>query len=117
MIFRKEFIQALRDPQMRGILIVLPLVQLLIFGYAVNLDVNTAEIAWMDQDHSPESRQLLSEFQGSGRFIIAGEPQSDAAMQSMLDRGQVDAAISLPARFVTIIAEWRGFSVARHLEF
>jgi ABC-2 type transport system permease protein len=45
----------------------------------------------MDQDHSPESRELLSEFQGSGRFIIAGEPQSDAAMQGMLDRGQVDA--------------------------
>ncbi len=76
---------------MRGILIGLPLIQLLIFGYAVNLDVNTAQIAWMDQDRTPESRQLRSEFEGSGRFVFAGEPQSDAAMQGMLDRGQVDA--------------------------
>jgi drug efflux transport system permease protein len=111
MIFRKEFIQALRDPQMRGILIVLPLVQLLIFGYAVNLDVNTAEIAWMDQDHSPESRELLSEFQGSGRFIIAGEPQSDAAMQSMLDRGQVDAVVRVLPGFARDIERGRVSSV------
>src|SRR5271155_3805443 len=90
-IIRKEFIQSLRDPQMRGILIGLPLIQLLIFGYAVNLDVNTAQIAWMDQDRTPESRQLRSEFEGSGRFVFAGEPRSDAAMQGMLDRGQVDA--------------------------
>ena len=111
MIFRKEFIQALRDPQMRGILIVLPLVQLLIFGYAVNLDVNTAEIAWMDQDHTPESRELLSEFQGSGRFIIAGEPQSDAAMQGMLDRGQVDAVVRVLPGFARDIERGRATSV------
>jgi ABC-2 type transport system permease protein len=111
MIFRKEFIQSLRDPQMRGILIVLPLVQLLIFGYAVNLDVNTAQIAWMDQDHSPESRELLSEFQGSGRFIIAGEPQSDAAMQGMLDRGQVDAVIRVLPGFARDIERGRVTSV------
>jgi ABC-2 type transport system permease protein len=111
MIFRKEFIQALRDPQMRGILIVLPLVQLLIFGFAVNLDVNTAEIAWMDQDHTPESRELLSEFQGSGRFIIAGEPQSDAAMQGMLDRGQVDAVVRVLPGFARDIERGRATSV------
>ena len=44
-IIRKEFIQALRDPKMRGMLIFPPLIQLLVFGYAVNLDVNTARIA------------------------------------------------------------------------
>ena len=52
-IIRKEFIQALRDPRMRGMLLIPPLMQLLIFGYAVNLDVDTARIAWMDQDNTP----------------------------------------------------------------
>ena len=42
-IIRKEFIQALRDPRMRGMLFMPPLIQLLIFGYAVNLDVDTAK--------------------------------------------------------------------------
>ena len=54
-----------------------PLIQLLIFGYAANLDVNTARIAWMDQDHSPQSRELLAAFQGSGRFDIAATPASE----------------------------------------
>ena len=58
-----------------------PLIQLLIFGYAANLDVNTAHIAWMDQDHSSASRELLSQFQGSGRFQIVAEPDTDAQMQ------------------------------------
>ena len=92
-IVRKEFTQALRDPRMRSMLFLPPLIQLLIFGYAASLDVDNAKIAWMDQDRTPESRELLSEFQGSGRFVIAGMPDSDAAMQRMMDRGQVDAVI------------------------
>ena len=64
-IIRKEFIQALRDPRMRSILFLPPLIQLLIFGYAASLDVDNAKIAWMDQDRTPESRELLSEFEGS----------------------------------------------------
>ena len=82
---RKELSQALRDPRMRGMLILPPLIQLLIFGYAVNLDVDNAKIAWMDQDRTPESRQLLSEFEGSGRFQIVAAPDSDAAMQRLME--------------------------------
>jgi ABC-2 type transport system permease protein len=110
-IIRKEFIQSLRDPQMRGLLIVFPLIQLLIFGYAVNLDVNTGTIAWMDQDRTPESRELRSQFEGSGRFIFGGEPQSDAAMQRMLDRGQVDAVVRLLPGFGRDVRRGRSTSV------
>src|SRR5579862_829369 len=92
-IVRKELIQALRDPRMRSMLFLPPLIQLLIFGYAASLDVDNAKIAWMDQDHTPESRELLSEFQGSGRFQIAGLPDNERAMQLMMDRGQVDAVV------------------------
>src|SRR5579883_1882334 len=92
-MIRKEFIQALRDPRMRSMLFIPPLLQLLIFGYAVNLDVDNAKIAWMDQDRTPESRELLSEFQGSGRFDIAGFPKDERAMQQMMDRSQVDAVV------------------------
>jgi ABC-2 type transport system permease protein len=92
-MIRKEFIQALRDPRMRSMLFIPPLLQLLIFGYAVNLDVDNAKIAWMDQDRTPESRELLSQFEGSGRFVIAGYPRDERAMQQMMDRSQVDAVI------------------------
>lgn len=92
-IVRKEFIQALRDPRMRAMLVMPPLIQLLIFGYAASLDVDNAKIAWMDQDHSPESRDLLAEFQGSRRFEFAGFPENEGAMQNMMDRGQVDGVV------------------------
>src|SRR5579862_6118417 len=110
-IIRKEFLQSLRDPQMRGLLIVFPLIQLLIFGYAVNLDVNTAQIAWMDQDRSPESRELLSEFEGSGRFIIAGAPENERVMRLMLDKSQVDAVVRVLPGFARDIQRGRATSV------
>ena len=64
-ILRKEFIQALREPRMRVLLFVPPMVQLLIFGFAVNLDVDRARIAWMDMDGTPASRELRD---GSSAF-------------------------------------------------
>ena len=85
-IVRKEFIQALRDPRMRGMLVVPPLLQLLIFGYAVNLDVDSARIAWMDEDRTPQSRALYSELEGSGRFLVTHGPNTEKEMQSQLDR-------------------------------
>src|SRR5260221_12629560 len=92
-IIRKEFIQALRDPRMRSMLLIPPLMQLLIFGYAVNLDVDSANIAWMDQDNTPQRRDLRAQFEGSGHFNIAALPHDEHQMQSMLDHGQVDGVI------------------------
>ena len=110
-IIRKEFIQALRDPRMRSILFLPPLIQLLIFGYAASLDVDNAKIAWMDQDRTPESRELLSEFEGSGRFILAGMPNDERAMQRMMDRGQVDAVIRILPGFARDVKRGRTTSV------
>jgi len=67
-IIRKELLQTLREPRMRGMLIFPPVIQLIIFGFAANMDVDHARLAWMDFDHTVESRELLSEMQGSGRF-------------------------------------------------
>jgi ABC-2 type transport system permease protein len=110
-IIRKEFLQAFRDPRSRGMLIFPPLIQLLVFGYAVNLDVDNARIAWMDQDRTPASRDLLSEFEGSGRFEVAGVPSTEREMQRMLDRGQVDGVIRVLPGFGRDIARGRATGV------
>src|SRR5271163_2546428 len=110
-IIRKEFIQVFRDPRMRSFLFLPPLIQLMIFGYAASLDVNNAKFAWMDQDHTPESRELLSEFQGSGMFLLTGTPDSDGAMQQMLDRGQVDAVVRVLPGFARDIRRGRSAGV------
>ena len=106
-IIRKEFRQVFRDPRMRGLLLFPPLMQLLIFGYAANLDVNSARIAWMDEDRSPNSRELLSQFLGSGRFIIAATPASEAEMQDVMDRGRVDGVVRVLPGFARDIERGR----------
>lgn len=94
-IIRKEFIQTLRDPRMRALLIGPPILQLIIFGYAVNLDISTVRIAWMDGDQTYQSRELLAAFEGSGYFEIVAETERQAEMQELLDHGDVDAVISI----------------------
>jgi len=110
-IIRKEFRQVFRDPRMRGLLFIPPLLQLLIFGYAANLDVNTARIAWMDQDRTPESRELFSQFLGSGRFLIAATPASEEEMQDAMDRGRVDGVVRVLPGFARDIERGRPTSV------
>lgn len=92
-IIRKEFRQALREPRMRVLLFLPPLVQLIVFGYAVNLDVEYARIAWMDRDRTPESRELRAAFEGSQRFEVVAAPSSEAQVQDLLDRGEAQAVV------------------------
>ena len=92
-IIRKELLQALREPRMRSVLFIPPVMQLIIFGYAVNLDVENARIAWMDQDHTPASRELRSNFEGSSRFLIAAYPQNEQEIQQLLDHSDVQAVV------------------------
>src|ERR1051326_1788652 len=90
---RKEVRQALREPRMRAMLFVPPIIQLLIFGYAVNLDVENAAMAWMDQDRTPQSRELLSKFVGSKRFEVLATPESEMEVTPVLDSGKVDVVL------------------------
>lgn len=98
-ILRKEFRQALRDPRMRALLIAPPLIQLIVFGYAVNLDVQNAAMAWMDRDRTPESRALLAGFEGSGRFSLRATPDREEEIRQLLDRGDVQILIRVPPGF------------------
>ena len=84
---------------MRAMLFVPPMVQLLVFGYAVNMDVERGRIAWMDQDRTPESRELLSGFQGSPRLEVAACPGSEEEVRDLLDRGTVQAAVRVLPNF------------------
>ena len=94
-IIRKEFRQTFREPRMRVFLFVPPLMQLFMFGFAVNLDLENSPIAFMDRDQTPESRELLSGFQGSRQFNLRAFPETDEAAQKLLDHGDVQAVINV----------------------
>ncbi len=106
-ILRKELIQTFREPRMRMLLFIPPMIQLIVFGFAVNLDVDNARIAWMDMDRTPESRDLLSRFEGSGRFQVVAAPGSEEEVQSVLDHSDAQAVVRVLPGFAADLARSR----------
>src|SRR6202047_396372 len=92
-IIRKELIQSLREPRLRVMLFLPPLLQLLIFGFAVNLDLEHSKIAWMDLDNTPESRDLGAAFRASRYFEVAALPDHEEQVQDLMDHSRVQAVI------------------------
>jgi len=110
-IIRKEVRQAFREPRMRAMLFVPPIIQLLIFGFAVNLDVENAALAWVDLDHTPQSRDLLAKFEGSHRFELVATPSSDAEISKALDSGTADLVVRVLPGFARDVLRGRTASV------
>ncbi|HEY3374427.1 MAG TPA: ABC transporter permease [Candidatus Aquicultor sp.] len=101
-IMRKEFIHILRDPRTLGITLFLPLFQLLMFGYALSLDINHIPTAIYDRDKTTMSRQLSNNFSSSGYFDIKAKPDS-ADFTERLDEGTIKVAIVIPQGFENTI--------------
>ena len=104
----KEFIQILRDPRMKGVLVLMPIVQAMVFGYAVSTDVSNVRTALFDLDSTVESRELVARFVDSGWFRIVDRVDTDARAQDLLDRGQVRAVIRMNAGFGEAVRNGRG---------
>jgi ABC-2 type transport system permease protein len=98
-IIRKELSQLFRNRRTRMFLFVPPMFQLIIFGYAVNMDVDNLRMGWMDMDQSPQSHNLLASFQGSGRFLLTALPQSEKDIQNVLDRGDAQVIVRVMPGF------------------
>jgi ABC-2 type transport system permease protein len=110
-IVRKELHQTLRGRITRALLLGPPVLQLIIFGYAVNLDVENASMAWMDMDRTPASRELLEAFRSSRYFRVAAFPRDDAEVQDLMDRGKTQAVIRVLPGFARDIQRGDAASV------
>ncbi|HWR73206.1 MAG TPA: ABC transporter permease [Nitrospirota bacterium] len=95
----KEFIQIFRDKRMKAIVFVIPILQTMVFGYAVTTDVNNIQTALYDLDRSFESRELGRRFAASGYFRIVAAPESPAELQDLLDRATVTVGIQINRGF------------------
>ena len=95
----KEFIQVFRDRRTRFILIIPPIIQMLVFGYAANYEVHHIPTVVLDYDHSQESRELISRFQSSSYFDV--EPQANDSRQiaSLIEEGKATVGIEIHAGF------------------
>ncbi|MCX6548268.1 MAG: ABC transporter permease, partial [Acidobacteria bacterium] len=95
----KEFTQVLRNPRMRAVVFVMPVLQVLIIGYAVNTDVRHVPLAVYDLDRTPASRDLLARFEGSGCFDVVRRIQVEAEIQAVLDAGDAKAVLRINRGF------------------
>ena len=87
-IARKEFLHILRDPRSLIMALALPLLMILLFGYALTLDVDRIPTLVYDMDNSPESRELISHFDGSRYFRVNGVTDNYTIVEKKIDRDE-----------------------------
>jgi ABC-2 type transport system permease protein len=95
----KEFIQVLRDPRMKALIFVMPVIQLIMFGYAVTTDVDHIRTAVCDLDKSPQSRALIERFTASGYFTVVDSTDRPERLGELLDRGKATIGIQINRGF------------------
>jgi len=98
-IIKKEFIQIKRDKASLGIIFVMPLLMMFLFGYAVSTNVDHISVAVLDQDRSPASRDLLSDFRQSTFFDFNYYVNSQREINDLIDSGRVKAGLVIPANY------------------
>lgn len=107
----KEFIHILRDPRMKAIVFVLPVLQTIVFGFAVTTDVNNIPTAVYDLDKTYETREVSRRLRASGYFEIRHFPETREEMQELLDRGKVIMVLNFNRGFSSDIKSRRQAAV------
>jgi ABC-2 type transport system permease protein len=98
-IIRKEFIHVLRDPRTLALVLAMPIMQLLLFGYAINSTVDHISLVVSDAARTTDSRGIVQALVNSTYFTLVGYVDSAAQAQSAIDQGQAQAALVIPADF------------------
>ena len=103
-LIKKEFIQIRRDRRMLPILLILPVLQLVILGYAVSSDIKHLATAVCDLDNTQASRAFGDRLSTSGYFEIRERPADERRIKDLVDAGRVRVGIVIPPRFAAKLA-------------
>jgi ABC-2 type transport system permease protein len=103
---QKEFVQMRRDRVTFAMMVGIPLLQLVLFSYAINLDPKHLPTAIVLADHGPQGRALLQGIANSGYFDVVARLDSEAAARAALERGDVQFVVNIPPDFSREL--WRG---------
>ena len=106
-VARKEFVQIWRDPRSLGMAVAIPMLLLLLFGYALTLDVTDVPVVVWDQSASGVSRELISRFAGSRYFSVRGFADNYPDLERAIDRREALAALIVPDSFAGCVESGR----------
>jgi ABC-2 type transport system permease protein len=104
-IVRKEFIQIFRDRRTLALILVIPIMQLFLLGYAATNDVRNVPLAVFEQSNSAESRALLDAYRAADYFSIAFAAASESEIQELIETGQARAALIIPPDYANRLKE------------
>jgi ABC-2 type transport system permease protein len=98
-VVRKEFLELRQDPRLFGIVIMAPIIQLTMLGYAATTDVRNVPLVVVDQDGTSDSRDLVSRFEESQSFMVIDRLSSVSEIDAYLDSGRAWMALTIPAEY------------------
>lgn len=98
-VARKEFLHILRDPRSLAMAIAIPILMLILYGYALTMDVDRVPMAVWDQSETPASREFLSGFLGSRYFALHGYVRDYRELEKAIDSRQAIVALVIPSDF------------------
>ncbi len=98
-ITRKEFLHIVRDPRTLAVMFLIPIIQLLLMGYAASTDVKHLSTAVWDQDRTATSRKLTEAYRASGYFDITQYVENEEELAWAMDKGDVRAGLLIPAGY------------------
>jgi ABC-2 type transport system permease protein len=104
-IIRKEFIQIRRDVRTLALIIVMPIMQLFLLGYAATTDVKNISLAVWDQDRTPQSRRLLDAFRAADYFQLRYMVGSEDEYRTLIEKGEARAALIIPPDYDRRLSE------------
>lgn len=110
-LVRKEFLQLFRDPRMWRVVFVAPVIQLIVFGYAVSTDIQNTPTFVVDASRTVESRELIDAFTASGYFQVVERSLRPADAVRALDRGEALVGLVLPVDFAEALRSGQGAAV------
>ncbi|MHB8836386.1 MAG: ABC transporter permease, partial [Candidatus Methylomirabilia bacterium] len=103
----KEFVQIARDWRTLVVVIVLPVLMLILYGYAINFDLRHVALGVQDEDRSPASRRLVEAFDRGENFDVFATLESPGAATRALDAGAVRAVLAIPRGYAADLAAGR----------
>jgi ABC-2 type transport system permease protein len=95
-LVRKEFQELRMNPRLFGLVVIAPIIQLTMLGYAATTDVKDVPLVVADGDRSPASRELVARFDASPNFTVVDTVTTVAEIESYLERGRASLALSIP---------------------
>ncbi len=98
-ITRKEVLHIFRDPRTLTLIFLIPVIQMVLLGYAATTDIDNIALAVLDADHTPASRALVRAYEATSYFQVTRYVETEEQLAALLDQGDVRAAMIVPRAY------------------